>query len=102
MSKRAGLSLQTLTDRLGRPAGRRVQLGSSRHNHVFHMMWFCNGANAAACFAAAAAEDTPMPPGLTRWEQELFDHAQFPKYNWTLRPCPQHRNAFADYPEEPD
>ncbi|MGA8840412.1 MAG: hypothetical protein WB491_07965 [Candidatus Aquilonibacter sp.] len=43
-----------------------------------------------------------MPPDLTAWEQEHFDKAPLPKDGWTLRPCPQHRSAFTDYPKESD
>jgi hypothetical protein len=76
--------------------------GSGLHRHAFRILWPCNGPSASGCFATAEASDVPMPPDLTPWEQELFDKAPLPKDGWTLVPCPQHRNTFADHPEEPD
>ncbi len=102
MPKFTGLSLQVLNDRLGRPSGKGTKVGFGPHRHAFHMLWFCNGPNAAACYAYAEAKDKPTPHDLTPWEQELFDNAPFPRDGWTLAPCPQHRNVFPDYPEEPD
>ena len=101
MPKFTGLPLDTLYERLGRAAGKRVSQGSTSDRHSFQMFWFCNGPKAPACIATAEADDKAMPPGLTPWEQEMFDHADFPKYGWTVRP-PRHRNDFADHPEEAD
>jgi hypothetical protein len=102
MPKFTGLSLQTLNDRLGPPSQQGMNAGSGTHRHAFHVLWFCNGPNAPARYAYAEARDRAMAPGLTRWEQELFDNAPFPQQGWTLKPCAQHRDVFADHPKEPD
>lgn len=102
MPKFIGVTLQTLNERLG-PAGEKgMSPGSTSTRHRFHMVWQCQGPSAPACFAYTEAPDTPMPANLSPWEQELFDNAPLPKHGWTLKPCPQHRNVFADFPEEPD
>lgn len=94
MSKFTNLALDTLYERLGAPAGKTMQLSRSSHRHSFHMFWFCDGPGARPCVAFAQAGDTPMPPGLTPLEQEMFDHADFPKSGWTLNPCPRHESDF--------
>src|SRR5438270_13077279 len=107
MSKFNGITLETLNQRLGQPSvrgmGRNFGPGivAFPRRYAFHMVWYCNGRNAPACSATAQAGERPVPPDLTPWEQELFDHAPFPEEGWTLKPCPHHRNAFADRAEEP-
>ena len=76
--------------------------GSDLHRHAFSMLWYCNGPNAPACFATAEASDSTYASDLTPWEQELFDNAPLPQDGWTLKPCPEHHNVFADHPEVPD
>src|SRR5947209_2725304 len=102
MPKFTGLSAKTLKERLGPPAGRHMTLGSNSRGHAFQMFWFCNGPNGPPCYAFPEAPDKSMPPDLTPWEQELFDTSPFPRKNWTLKPCPDHRNLFADHEEQPD
>jgi hypothetical protein len=88
MPKFTGLSLHTLNDRLGRPSGKGMRVGSGPHRHAFHIFWFCNGPNGPACYAYAETRDRSMPPDLTPWEQEIFDSAGFRREDWTLKPCP--------------
>ena len=102
MAKFTGLSLHALTERLGPPSAKTMQMGAGTDRHAFHLLWFCSGPNAPACFATAAAPDEQMPPNLTPMEQEFFDNAPVPKNGWTLKPCPQHGSSFMDFSEEPD
>lgn len=101
MPKFTGISLHTLAERLGPSHGKRLT-GSGLRHHDFGQFWYCNGPRAPACYAYAHAADRAMPPDLGALEQEFFDHAPLPEEGWTLNPCPQHLELFADHPQEPD
>ena len=102
MAKFTGLLLQVLEDRLGRKHAHGMSGSSDLHQHAFYIVWHCNESQAPKCLATARADDRPMPSDLTPWEQELFDKAPLPRDGWTLSPCPHHRGAFPEFPEEPD
>lgn len=95
MAKFAGLSLQTLNDRLGPPSAKGTRKSSVPGTHALHVLWLCNGANAPACAAFVEARDRPMPADLTPWQQELFENMPLPKNGWTIEPCQLHHGLFA-------
>jgi hypothetical protein len=103
MSKVSGVSLQTLYERLGSLASKRITPAGDA-GHAFRMDWLCSGPtpNEPRCYAYNQASDRVMPLGLDLFQEEFFDHAPFPEENWTLRICPNHRALFADYSEETD
>ena len=97
MAKFAGVPLRALNERLGQPCSTRRSGGS----HA--MFWDCSRtAGIPVCYAQARAEYQPTPRDLTPFEEELFDNTPPPEAGWTITPCPQHRDTFADYAKEPD